>query len=408
MKKLIVLILMFIFSSALNASERLRDPAQLVGFWKLNNNTADYTGNNSAGTWVNTANYTLGFRNRMAADFDGTNYITLGESLIPAGDFTISLFMETSDTDGDMLTQYVSGQTGRFLLRRTSGSLNVFLTSSICSYAVDDNELIHLVATKTGSLVKMYINNEVVATGSATDDVMNDTTVIASGGVNSYAGSIFDLKIYKFGGTAAEVEKLYKETQQRLLFTADHGDSSLILYLPDGTKDFGTNTVTLSNTDTVAGNGMEFNGDTSVIDCGDLGSVNEFTFSAWVYPETYGEANLGRILDRDDFRIYIQGSSDVYAFYLSSSIQSTSTVKLNQWTHLYITRDSDSLVSLYINGVLEATATITQVGQNNYYIGNRAAGDRCFDGKIKDLRLYKTNKGASFGENIYLDTRAAF
>src|SRR3990167_2739396 len=78
------------------------------------------------------------------------------------------------------------------------------------------------------------------------------------------------------------------------------------------------------------------------------------------------------------------------------------------WHRINAVYNSDRSGDVYIDGVIAsyttdttgATATADD-SANNLYIGNRAAGDRCFDGEIDDLRIYD---GAFTSDDVELKT----
>jgi len=146
-----------------------------------------------------------------------------------------------------------------------------------------------------------------------------------------------------------------------------------------------------------------------VADSNSLDVSNAFTFEAWIYPKSFGENGMGRILDKT--------SSTAYIFYLRNGTNyprqlviyldsneyaaKNNTINLNKWQHVAVTFNrtlSSNQIKFYVNGTAVGTATRTTAVPNNtqpLYIGNRDDLARTFYGAIDEVRIYNRALSAS-------------
>lgn len=133
----------------------------------------------------------------------------------------------------------------------------------------------------------------------------------------------------------------------------------------------------------------------------------QLTISAWIKPESAGESNAGRIIEKE-----LASGSAGWDFYLNSSNQlvfngffttsalaraSSTALTLNQWNHVVVTWDgstSASNVKMYINGQETGYSTTTNGSgtrnsdsSKNMIIGNNSVG-RAFDGIIDEVMVF--------------------
>jgi len=135
--------------------------------------------------------------------------------------------------------------------------------------------------------------------------------------------------------------------------------------------------------------------------------------SFWIDPDSDGESNIGRILDKTasgatGWFILLQnetatGCRLVFQHYFDGAADGTwitpvDSILLNERTHIVIDYNSYATTNdpiIYINGVsVSVTEQATPIGArdsdigNDLYIGNRSGNDRTFDGIIEDVRIY--------------------
>lgn len=193
----------------------------------------------------------------------------------------------------------------------------------------------------------------------------------------------------------------------------------------DVTDSIGTNdgTETSISYDTGKfGKAAYFNGTTSsivvpadtTIDAVDLG---DFCITAWVYVDTDGLNDVGKIVDKmgattSGYRLWVHsetastvklsfeagysGGANTNALAVTSTTMSTGV-----WHKVEAHLASD-VPSIYIDGV-EASYTTQTTGAdtieddsaNDLYFGNNAAGTATFDGAIEDIRIYDGTRTAN-------------
>ncbi len=143
--------------------------------------------------------------------------------------------------------------------------------------------------------------------------------------------------------------------------------------------------------------------------------ADAFTLDAWISPDGYGEvdsAGFGRIVSTDGFSLFLHDRAHPYfpskALVARLSFTDGSNYKICTprnsintygWQHVALTYDGASQsVNLFINGELQPAAfTSGTVGSQlvesesqQVIFGNSAELDRCFTGKIDEMRLWQT------------------
>ena len=115
---------------------------------------------------------------------------------------------------------------------------------------------------------------------------------------------------------------------------------------------------------------------------------------AWIFPKTLGENSLGTIVDNSQTILQLVSSTGNKVRFSSDAgvtNADSAAITLNQWSHVCATRISAGTANLYVNGALSGSAdqsSGTPVAGSTVFLGNRSAGDRTFDGRIDDVRVY--------------------
>lgn len=139
-----------------------------------------------------------------------------------------------------------------------------------------------------------------------------------------------------------------------------------------------------------------------------LYSPSVITLSCWIYPTAYpatgssapvGFNNDSSVSAGALFQILSFGAADFSVWTTTSgyaSLTSVSQVTLNAWTHL-VGVYSSGVVSFYMNGVLQATTTITGnlsisfgTAMTHLYVGAAYPTWGAYAGYVDDVRIYKT------------------
>ena len=167
----------------------------------------------------------------------------------------------------------------------------------------------------------------------------------------------------------------------------------------------------------------EYIGTTYDVNCGTDTPIDDIfdgggTISAWVFINSSGAGDHGRILDKNKWYFYVfsvsSGACKLKFFADTDGTNHTLVtdafdVKLGQWNHVALTYDSSApgtASKMYLNGVLLAT-TATGSGTNvsdaasNLRIGNNVSGERTFGGSITGVSLHSTAINASKVLEIY-------
>ena len=165
------------------------------------------------------------------------------------------------------------------------------------------------------------------------------------------------------------------------------------------------------NLDPVYGN---FNGTTSMLsstgaDFDNIWDGNGGCVAAWIYPKSLGETNAGRIFEKVDWALYLDGQSgtnvklrfwhDWTTSYMEWDDDGHS-IPLNAWTHVAVTYDADAAGNnaiIYVNGVAIAITEVStgsgareDDADQTFAIGNRPTDTaRTWDGYIVDAKVYK-------------------
>ncbi len=246
--------------------------------------------------------------------------------------------------------------------------------------------------------------------------------------------------IYVYYGDAAVTAStqdptgVWDTTYRLVSHMADNPDTS---HVKDSTSNANNGTKAGAGRPAVTTSGevayaQTFNGTTDYINMGSAASIDSVfaggaTAEAWIYPNSFGENNGGRIADKANTVTY--GADQGWAFliynggtYGNSNLSfahdftasnpslwhtNNNTISTGSWQHVVVTYNNSSTSnnpSLYINGVSQTVIEVTAPAGTaetdaayNLRIGNLAsATTRTFDGIIDEFRISKTIRTAGW------------
>ncbi len=412
----------------------------LVGYWKLDEQSgttaADELGNNdgtmqggltgsdSVAGLVGTALQLDDFNDVItvphAADFD------------LVGDLTLSLWFRRLTSHGGLVSKGASDNSAwNYGVYMSASNYLIFYSDDTVPTSVSSNTTItdtdwhHVVVTREGNDVTIYLDGIVEASGTmagafGTDSF--DVHIGKSGDIfsgDTFGGTIDDVRIYDRALTAQEVVRLYN-THAIEKATEIVTDGLVAYWRLDETSgtiidSVGTNNGTGQNgiqyaSTGIIGTAMGFDGDNDKIEVASGGSIDNLeshTYSAWIYPITYGETDDGIIMENGNgakqmrlfndsgeqsIRVNVGASTDAFANGVNNAIA------LNTWQHVAYTFDNtgDRIPHIYVNGQRIATSSegaasggIDPDSSNDMVMGaDSGTTGRAFKGRIDDVRIY--------------------
>lgn len=158
------------------------------------------------------------------------------------------------------------------------------------------------------------------------------------------------------------------------------------------------------------GQAFNFDGSNDYIKASsDIIGMGASTTSAWIYARSYGQSNMGRIIDNGKFILEATSTNSTFGFssdgFTTQAVAATNALPLNKWVHIVITRNPSGTANFYINGVLSGTANQSSgtpiAGTTNVIVGNISAANATFDGLIDDVRIYNRALSATEVKQLY-------
>lgn len=402
----------------------------LIGWWKLDGGAVDATPNTNNGT----ISGALAISDRKAKlggamAFDGIDdVITVpnSSSVQVTGSQTISMWLKPADFNlrRNPIAKAFGGE--GTITQETSGSLTYYYgtgggnTSPYqgigSGYALPLNAWTHVIIVRdlTSMQLTWYVNGQQTQQGAASYAAATASSAplfIGDGYVDSYSGSIDDVRLYNRALSAAETKALYESYDSQIY--AGSGQRGLVGWwkMDGNAKDATPNAnngavngpVLTTDRKGRANSAYSFAGSgTNNLNLGNSTAFNspEVTMSAWIYPTALNTQNT--IMGKEfqyKFRITSNGGIGILASgngtsWSLNSVVAIGAITANNWYHVVFTISSSGNVArVYINGNSVGTSTlgttITTYNSNPMYVGSyNSSGSEPFTGKVDDARFY--------------------
>jgi hypothetical protein len=408
----------------------------LVAHWPLHEwagRASDISGNGNHGT-INggVAQGVAGVGALTATEFDGSDdYIATSFDFASLnGDRTVFLWMNSNDDDTP--SQYMFGtneqSTGQAGLRYYGDTNNVqFHTYDGTTFAsadtpnvLPDHKCIHIGRCYRDSTYYIYVNGD-VNVGDSDAWLYDSTGEDISGSNRPFNGGIADVRVYNRALSQSEIDYLYRAGSVDVATPPGADDASAVArYSFDDRSDtstaldeWGSNSGAITgatySADGIRGLAMDFDGSNDNITVTNDSSLNfgtgPFTISFWANPDQLSSAagEDKRVIWKRDgaptgYQMDFTDPNDLMRITIydstGSSVNATSSENhKTAWQHVVGMRDtSTGELKLFVNGVLDATADSSSIGDIDttidLYLGSLDGGGQHFDGTVDDIRFY--------------------
>ena len=226
------------FNLLIIANKALPQCNGLVGQWLFNGNLNDETSNANHGTGFGGITFTTGVdgTTNSALLFDGIDdYVNIPNHIVfqfGNGSFTLSYWYNTTSTEGDNLVNKCgsgnSAPAPYYGISTYAGDGNTSVRTSFNSSILDANgpslangQWHHIVFTRNGSLLSLYIDGVLNNSGSfPPDDISNSFLLVLGRNQEiyqyTYEGKMDNLRLYNRSLSGIEVTSLYSAEQNTI------------------------------------------------------------------------------------------------------------------------------------------------------------------------------------------------
>jgi hypothetical protein len=200
----------------------------MVGYWHMDGNSTDSSGNNNNGTGTAVTYGTAYGKFGQGASFNGSNsYVNIpnNASLNVSGGISMAAWIKTSGTNNysGIVQKFVdSNNTGWGLSYHTGGAVRAdfgngssYIVAASSGVNVVDNVWHFLVATYDGSTAKIYVDGVLRGSVAGSGYLTNNTRNLGigedsdGGGGRYFNGLIDEVRIYNRALSASEISALY-------------------------------------------------------------------------------------------------------------------------------------------------------------------------------------------------------
>jgi len=416
-----------------------------VGEWNFEEGSGasafDSSGNGNTGTWAGTGNHWTQGKVGKGGKFNGSDdYVDAGNPStlnFGTGNFTIGLWMKTSNTAGQtlLIKQFHPGQADRqgyFLYTRSTAPYLQFVVGDGSNYTefgtvstnYSDGNWHHVEVSKTSSLISLYVDGKLITTASTTSvtgSLDYSTNVKIGGDSAGYLnGSIDQVRIYNYARSPAQIAWDYNRGGPVAWYKFDEctgataNDASGNGYTgtitvgasgsqtSTGTCGTGTTTEAWNNGTTGKRNAsINLDGNDDYVATGAFSplataavTTTKASWGGWFYP-TSSAASLTLMDKASEFRLTTDASSKpVCGVYYSAAFHDatagSTALTLSAWNHVMCTYDGAN-IKTYLNGTLVGTTAETNnitAASSILYMGENSSSAQRVTGQLDDLRVY--------------------
>ncbi|MBN2531655.1 MAG: hypothetical protein JXB88_02120 [Spirochaetales bacterium] len=381
----------------------------LMGWWKLNGNYNDSSGNNYTGTPVNNPAFSTG-RIQQAVNLNGSNsYIQIAD-YSPFNElfqFTLAAWIYPESTGSRTIIAKVNPNRDFVFKITTDGRLQAHFAHGASYYAIYSDNAIplntwsHVAATWDGFCWRLYLNGSGIKVADFNGVVPPHTGRLFGIGTMNWGeifdGKIDDVRVYDGAWNEEGIKSIYDEAPPELMgwwkLDGNYNDSS-------GNNCTGTPMNGPVFETGCIGQAVLLDGINDHIRIQNYSPFNDmptFSLTAWIYPTAYNQSNtiVSRVYPNRDFVLKLNSTGKLQAHFAQGSsyytITSNQTIPLMKWSHVTATWDG-RYWRLYLDGNL-----IKQEDHNGHsppHTGTRLGigtmnWSEFFAGRIDDVRIYK-------------------
>lgn len=335
---------------------------------------------------------------------------------------------------------YLNGGNLGFEVRTSSGTVDMGDTSSIAA-----NAWTHIAGTYDGTNMRWYVNGVQTKITGQTGAIVSNTQDLQIGrfptGVSFFQGYIGDVRLYDYARSAAEIacdarvagcvainpsttnrdyfiyygnplagappsyrtyrQDVLSESSVRGYWTLDEASGSTAVDV-SGNNNNGavTGTVIINGKVVLA---RDFDGVDDRIDTGTGASRNnDFTIEAWVRVAgsfthaaqgvvQWGDETAG---ERRALILWNGGAGDLRAYFSGfgapANVQGDSKMNTGTWRHVAVTLTSGNVASVYVDGILENSGSVTLAAYANnvVLVGDTGTAGEDYEGDADEVAIY--------------------
>ena len=351
-------------------------------------------------------------------DFDGTDYINIGDPIDVSTDRSISMWFKNPSISNTvrlaafpMASPYNKTLTLGFYNSKLITTITTSFPTTV-SYetsTLSSDTWYHLVVKVVGTTVTLYINGvedttTPAGTGFGYGDLVGYIGAVTSSAAK-YVGEIDEVAIFSRALSSSEISTLYNNgspSNPMLL------SGKPVAYYPLGeqARKPGTAEWRFPN-EVLQGQAIDFDGSTDYIELPetkDLTFVNtNFSISIWLNPDvSHNGLVMQNYYGSNGWGVYYQSGS--IRFYDAPVWTTLTTININEWTHILIVGDyTGSNLICYKNGaeVYNSSHTFSITDPDKpVFIGSERGTGFFFNGKLSNIALWNSNQSAN-KDNIY-------